>query len=62
MTLNLDDELIAKASELTGVEEPAALVRMGLQALIERKNAERLAQLAGTEKPLRLLHRRRMRR
>ena len=53
MTLNVDDELVAKASELTGVQERTALVRMGLEALIAQKSAQRLAKLGGTEKQLR---------
>lgn len=58
-TLNMDDELVARACELTGVKERTALVRMGLQALIARKSAERLARLGGTEKQLRRPRRRR---
>ncbi len=60
-TLNIDDELVAKASELTGVEERTALVRMGLEALIAQKSAHRLARLGGTEKRLQRPRRRRMR-
>ena len=59
-TLNVDDELVAKASELTGVHEPTALVRMGLEALIAQKSAQRLAKLGGTEKRLCRPPRRRM--
>ena len=58
-TLNVDDELVAKASKLTGVEERTSLVRMGLEALIARKSAERLAKLGGTEKQLKRPRRRR---
>ena len=47
-TLALDDDLIGKAQELTGVAEKTALVRAGLQALIERESARRLAALGGT--------------
>jgi hypothetical protein len=43
MTLNIDDELVAKASKLTDVRERTALVRMGLEALIAQKSAQRLA-------------------
>lgn len=60
-TLNVDDELVARASELTGVEERTALVRMGLEALIAQKSAQRLARLGGTEKQLQRPRRRRMR-
>ncbi len=58
-TLNVDDKLVAKASKLTGVEERTSLVRMGLEALIAQKSAERLAKLGGTEKQLKRPRRRR---
>jgi Arc/MetJ family transcription regulator len=48
-TLNLDDELIQKAAELTGRSEKSMLVRLGLEALIARESARRLAQLGGTD-------------
>lgn len=48
-TLALDDELVKEAQRLTGTTEKAALVNQGLQALIERESARRLAQLAGSE-------------
>jgi len=34
---------------LTGVEEKTALVRMGLEALVARYSAKRLAALGGSE-------------
>jgi len=52
-TLNIDDHLSKKASELTGVKDKTSLVRMGLEALIARESARRLADLGGTEKDLR---------
>jgi Arc/MetJ family transcription regulator len=58
-TLNLNDDLVAKASKLTGVNEKTALVRLGLEALITLKSGERLARLAGTERKLRGIPRRR---
>ena len=48
-TLNLDDQLIQKASELTGRVEKSVLVRMGLEALIARESSRRLASLGGTD-------------
>ena len=48
-TLNIDDNLYAKAVELTGVQEKTALLREGLKALIERESARRLALLGGSE-------------
>lgn len=60
-TLNIDDIVLSRASELTGVREKTALVRMGLEALIARASAARLAALGGTEKKLRPIPRRRSR-
>jgi Arc/MetJ family transcription regulator len=58
-TLNIDDKLLSRASELTGVKEKTALVRMGLEYLIARESAKRLAKLGGTAKDLRPIPRRR---
>jgi len=58
-TLNIDDEILDKASRLTGVKEKTALVRLGLEALIARESSKRLAKLGGTEKDVRLVPRRR---
>lgn len=48
-TLNIDDDLLEAARKFTGVREKTALVRMGLQALIEREAARNLANLGGTD-------------
>lgn len=48
-TLNIDDDLYAKAVELTGVKEKTTLLREGLTALIERESSRRLAQLGGSQ-------------
>jgi Arc/MetJ family transcription regulator len=58
-TINIDDEILAKASELTGIKEKTTLVRMGLEYLISRESAKRLAKLGGTAKDLRPIPRRR---
>jgi Arc/MetJ family transcription regulator len=58
-TLALDDELLAEAQRLTGIQEKAALVRAALIALIERESARRLARLGGTEPDLEDIPRRR---
>jgi Arc/MetJ family transcription regulator len=47
-TLALDDELVSRAQELTGLKEKSALVREALKALVEREAARRLARLGGT--------------
>jgi Arc/MetJ family transcription regulator len=59
-TLNIEDELLARAAELTGIKEKTSLVRLGLQALIARESAKRLAALGGTEENLALIPRRRV--
>ena len=51
-TLNIDEQLLRQASKLTGVTEKTALVRMGLEALVSRESARRLADLGGTERSL----------
>jgi Arc/MetJ family transcription regulator len=60
-TLNLDDELVARARSLTGIAEKTAVVHEGLRALIARESALRLAALGATEPKLRLTPRRRPR-
>ena len=58
-TLNIDSSLLHEASRLTGVSEKTALVRMGLQELVMRESAKRLADLGGTQKKLAPIPRRR---
>ncbi|MBI4745298.1 MAG: type II toxin-antitoxin system VapB family antitoxin [Deltaproteobacteria bacterium] len=57
-TLNIEDELLNKAQKLTGIHEKTFLVRLGLEALIARESAKRLAKLGGTEKGLKPVPRR----
>lgn len=57
-TLALDDELVAKAQQFTGLKEKSALVREALKALIERESARRLARLGGSQPQLVLTPRR----
>jgi Arc/MetJ family transcription regulator len=59
-TLNIEDELLARAAALTGVREKTALVRLGLEALIARESAKRLAALGGSEPELETIPRRRL--
>ena len=58
-TLILDDKLLDRARRLTGVREKTALVHAGLEALIARAAAKRLAALGGTEPKLQPIPRRR---
>ena len=59
ITIDIDDEMLNKASRLTGIKEKTSLVRLGLQALIAQESNRRLSKLAGTEKTLRVVPRRR---
>lgn len=60
-TLIIDDELLAKAQQLSGLREKTAVLHAGLRALISRENARRLAALGGTERALKPIARRRTR-
>ncbi len=58
-TLNLDDSLLKDAQRLSGLKEKTAVLHAGLEALIARESAKRLAALGGSEKALRPIPRRR---
>lgn len=47
-TITLDDELLARAHEMTGVAERSTLIHDGLRLLIQRAAARRLARLGGS--------------
>jgi Arc/MetJ family transcription regulator len=57
-TLNIDDDLLRRTRDLSGVQEKTALIRKGLKALIERESARRLARLGGSEPQLEPIPRR----
>lgn len=48
-TVVLDDELVEKATALTGLSENTALLNEALRALVSRESALRLAALGGSE-------------
>lgn len=58
-TINIDDDLLREAQRLSGLKEKTAVVHAGLEALIARESARRLARLGGSEKQLRSVPRRR---
>lgn len=60
-TINLDDDLLAAATKVSGVKERTTLIHEGLRALIERESAKRLARLGGSEPRLHRIPRRRQR-
>jgi Arc/MetJ family transcription regulator len=47
-TVSLDDDLVRKAQEYSGIPERTALLREALKALIEREASRSLAALEGT--------------
>jgi len=59
-TLNIDDDLLAKARESTGVQEKTALVRLALERLVQAEAYKRLAALGGTMPELIIPPRRRL--
>jgi Arc/MetJ family transcription regulator len=58
-TLNLREDLVKEARAATGIDEKTALVHAGLQALVDREKARRLAALGGSEPALARPRRRR---
>ena len=60
-TLIVDDALLATAQQLTGIREKTAVLHAGLEALIARESAKRLAALGGSEPKLQPIPRRRAR-
>lgn len=58
-TINIDDDLLEKATKLLGPVDRTAIVREALVALIQRESARRLARLGGSEPNLKLPPRRR---
>ncbi len=58
-TLNIDDSLLGRATQLSGLREKTAVVRAGLEALVARESAKRLAALGGSDKAVRPIPRRR---
>lgn len=57
-TVNLDDELLTKAQQLSGLAERNELLREALRALIQRESARRLALLGGSQPELKAVPRR----
>ena len=58
-TLNIENDLLTRASKLTGIKEKTSLVKLGLESLIAIENGKRLSRLAGSEKGLKPVPRRR---
>jgi Arc/MetJ family transcription regulator len=58
LTLTLDDALLQKAEEMSGLTERDQLIKEALVALVQRESARRLALLGGNEPQLQAVPRR----
>ena len=58
-TINLDDDLVAKAMKYTGISERSALLRRALETLIHVEAGRRLAALGGSDPTAKAAPRRR---
>ena len=58
-TILLDDGLIERARELTGIKEKTALVHRSLELLIAKESSRQLANLAGAAPRMNVIRRRR---
>lgn len=60
-TVDLDETLLKEAQRLSGLKGKTLILEAGLEALIARESARRLAALGGSQKRLRRVPRRRSR-
>ncbi|MHB8622200.1 MAG: type II toxin-antitoxin system VapB family antitoxin [Sulfuricaulis sp.] len=60
-TVIIDDELLDRARQLSGLKEKTAVLHAGLRALVARESARRLVALGGSERALKPIPRRRVR-
>ncbi|HET7475339.1 MAG TPA: type II toxin-antitoxin system VapB family antitoxin [Dermatophilaceae bacterium] len=58
-TVTLDEALLTRASDLSGIRERSALLRASLEALIAQESARRLARLGASDPHARAARRRR---
>ncbi len=58
-TVTFDDEIFAKAQEMTGITERGALINEALKYLVQREASRRMALLGGTDRTAKAAPRRR---
>ena len=58
-TVTIDDDLLERAQEYTGIKEKSALLREALTVLVAREAGRRLAKAGGTQPGLEYIPRRR---
>ena len=49
MTITIDDELLSKAREATGLQETDAVVKAALMAVVQHNAAQKLIELGGSD-------------
>ena len=59
-TIIINDDLLEKASRLTGIKEKTNLIKISLEALIALESSKRLAKLGESEKKIEKIKRRRV--
>ena len=59
-TIIINDDLLEKASKLTGIKEKTNLIKISLEALIALESSKRLAKLGASEKKIEKIKRRRV--
>ena len=59
-TVNLDETLLARAHQLSGLQKREELLHAALAALIERESARRLASMGGSESDWEVVERRQL--
>ncbi len=58
-TVTFDDDIFAKAQEMTGITERGALINEALKYLVQREASRRMALLGGTDRTAKAAPRRR---
>ena len=58
-TVTIDDQLLEDARRYSGIKETSTLVRIGLEAYVQREAGRRLARMGGTQPGLEYIPRRR---
>lgn len=57
-TVDLDEDLVKKASEMTGITKKTQLLEEGLRALVRKEAYRQVAAMAGTMKGIKAAPRR----
>lgn len=57
-TVTLDDQLMAQARAMSGIQENSALIQQALKSFVQREAARRLALLGGSSPDLKPIPRR----